>query len=263
MPQMMELKRVKVLLADYYAGVTSREEEQLLKEFFLTGNVPAGMEADRQLFLSLHRASEAVIPDKDFDEKLFAAIEKHDMKQRLPGKQIPGQHTGNPSEYVQNTKESPVITNSGHRNGSGALINSRQSSPADTIKQEGRTTGRSMEQGGIRRLVYTISGIAAGLLLLAGSYFLLVERQVQDIVSITVDEPYTTEEAMLAYEEAKNALLLVSRVMNTGTEQLGALSVMTEATSDLEMLNRLNQGTNELQMLSKFEEAKNKIMTKE
>ncbi len=285
---MMELKRVKVLLADYYEGVTSREEEQLLMEFFLTGNVPAGMEADRQLFLSLHKASEAGIPDKDFDEKLFAAIGIHDTGQRLPGNEKTDQHISKPqSEYIQNSKERPVSATIGQQKGSEASSKSKQSSHADTIQQDdrptersersiqqdGRPTERSIQQdgrptelstepGGIKRLVYTISGIAAGLLLLAGSYFFLVERQVQDIVSISGEEQYTTEEAMLAYEEAKNALLLVSRVMNTGTEQLEALSIMTEATRDLEMLNRLNQGANELQMLSKFEEAKNKIMPK-
>lgn len=260
---MMELKRVKVLLADYYEGVTSREEEQLLMEFFLAGNVPAGMEADRQLFLSLHKASEAGIPDKDFDEKLFAAIGIHDTEQRLPGKEKTDQHISKQqSEYIQNSKERPVSATISQQKGSEASSKSNQSSHADTIQQDGIPTERSTEPGGIKRLVYTISGIAAGILLLAGSYFFLVERQVQDIVSISGEEQYTTEEAMLAYEEAKNAILLVSRVMNTGTEQLEALSIMTEATRDLEMLNRLNQGANELQMLSKFEEAKNKIMTK-
>ncbi len=271
---MMELKRVKVLLADYYEGVTSREEEQLLMEFFLAGNVPAGMEADRQLFLSLHKASEAGIPDKDFDEKLFAAIGIHDTEQRLPGKEKTDQHISKQqSEYIQNSKERPVSASISQQKGSEASSKSKQSSHADTIQQDGRPTERSIQQdgrpterstepGGIKRLVYTISGIAAGILLLAGSYFFLVERPVQDIVSISGEEQYTTEEAMLAYEEAKNAILLVSRVMNTGTEQLEVLSIMTEATRDLEMLNRLNQGANELQMLSKFDEAKNKIMTK-
>ena len=110
---------------------------------------------------------------------------------------------------------------------------------------------------GIRRLIYTVSGVAAGLLLLAGSYFFLYERQVQEITFANND--YSIDETMLAYEEARNALLLVSQVMNTGTEQLGMLSKMTDAAHELTVINKFYEGAGELQMLSKFEETTDKI----
>ena len=110
----------------------------------------------------------------------------------------------------------------------------------------------------IKKIIYTMSGIAAGLLVIFGSYFLLVE-QVNDIAYD--DGEYTIEETMLAYKEAKNALMLVSMVMNTGTEQLQTLSKITEATQDLAIINKLHQGASELQILSKFDETTDKIMT--
>ena len=192
----MELKKIKALLADYYEGKTSREDELTLMNFFRHSEVPPEMEADRLLFISMLEASAEEIPDKRFDEKLFAAIEQHD---------------------------------------------------------------RRKEPAGIRKIIYTVSGIAAGLLVLVGSYFLMVE-QVNDIVY--ADDEYTIDETMLAYEEAKNALLLVSRVMNTGTEQLRTLSKMTDATRELGIINKFHQGASELQILSKFDETTDKIMTK-
>ncbi len=192
----MELKKIKALLADYYEGKTSREDELMLMNFFRQSEVPPEMEADRLLFISMHEASAEEIPDKQFDEKLFAKIEQHD---------------------------------------------------------------HSKEPAGIRKIIYTVSGIAAGLLVLVGSYFLMVE-QVNEIVY--VDDEYTIDETMLAYEEAKNALLMVSRVMNTGTEQLRTLSKITDATQELRIIHKFHQGAGELQMLSKFDETTDKIMTK-
>lgn len=185
----MELKKVKALLTDYYEGKTSREEEALLTEFFIEGKVPSELEADRMLFLSIDESAHEELPDDQFDEKLFAEIEKVDNK-----------------------------------------------------KEDGR----------VRRMLYAISGVAAGILLLAGSYFFIFEKEVDQFVY--ADTEYTDQETMLAYEEAKGALLLVSQVMNTGTEQLGALSKMSDAANDLKMINKFHQGTNELQVLSKFDE---------
>jgi len=53
----MELKRIKALLAEYYEGKTDRDEEQLLTDFFLYGEVPPEMETDRLLFVSMSEAS--------------------------------------------------------------------------------------------------------------------------------------------------------------------------------------------------------------
>jgi bifunctional N-acetylglucosamine-1-phosphate-uridyltransferase/glucosamine-1-phosphate-acetyltransferase GlmU-like protein len=190
----MELKKVRELLADYYEGKTSRDEDTRLMEFFMQNDVPSDMETDRLMFLSFDEASNEEVPDGQFDGKIIALI----------------------NNQAQHQKD-----------------------------------------GTVKKLIYTISGIAAGFLLLAGSYFLLVEKKLENVVS--VHHEYTIDETHLAYEEARNALLLVSRVMNTGTEQLEAISKISDAAGELKMINRFNQGIMELQTLSIFEETNQKI----
>lgn len=194
----MEIEKVKGLLADYYEGRTSREDEKLLLEYFLNEEVPEELEADRRLFLSFNDAAGEEIADQGFDEGILAVIREYE--------------------------------------------------------EAGRQTR-------MRRIYYTFSGVAAGFLILIGSYFFLIE---QPSVPVTGIEPgYTSEETMLAYHEARNALLLVSSVMNTGTDQLEALSRIPDATSELNILNKFYEGTRELQTLSKFEETRERITVKQ
>ncbi len=184
----MDLKKIKALLADYYEGKTSREEEELLADFFKKRKVPPEMEADRLLFISLDEAAREDIPDKQFDDKLFDVIEELDNKK---------------------------------------------------------------EPAGIRKIIYTVSGIAASLLLILGSYLFFIEDQINEIAWIS--EEYTEQETRLAYEEAKNALLMVSYVMNTGTEELEPLSKISEATRELEAIGKFHRGARELGVITKFD----------
>lgn len=184
----MDLKRVKALLNEYYEGRTSREDELLLLNFFRGQNVPADLEADRLLFLSMLESSKDEIPDRKFEEKLLTGIAE--------------------SEQAKN-------------------------------------------KGRIRKLLFAAAGIAASVLLLLGSYFFLAERQVED--PFIVSDEYSIDDAQHAYEEARNALLLVSKAMNKGTDQLSVLSKMSDATQDLNMLNKFYQGTVELHSISRFD----------
>jgi hypothetical protein len=188
----MDLKKIKALLADYYEGRTSREEEAVLRKFFSTSEVPSELEADRLLFISLMESGEENIPDMNFDEKLFTAIEQ--QKRRV------------------NTGKNSLT----------------------------------------RRMFITVSGIAAGILILLGSYFFLVERQMQE--NLLAGDEYTLEETLLAYEETRNALLLVSQVMNRGTAPLEPLSKMETATRQLNVIGKFYEGTSELRPLAKFDE---------
>jgi hypothetical protein len=194
----MDLKKARELLADYYDGKTSREEEILLMKFFTENEVPSEMEADRLMFLSFTGASEVVMPDTRFDEKIIE------------------------------------------------LITSQT---------------RDREKRAIKKLIFSISGIAAGILIIAGAYFLFMEQKLENVVS--VGHEYTIYETHLAYEEARNALLLVSRVMNTGSEQLDAISKISDAAGELKMINKFSQGIGELQPLTKFEETHQKITVKQ
>jgi hypothetical protein len=194
----MDLKKARELLADYYDGKTSREEEILLMKFFTENEVPSEMEADRLMFLSFTGASEVVMPDTRFDEKIIE------------------------------------------------LITSQT---------------RDREKRAIKKLIFSISGIAAGILIIAGAYFLFMEQKLENVV--LVGHEYTIYETHLAYEEARNALLLVSRVMNTGSEQLDAISKISDAAGELKMINKFSQGIGELQPLTKFEETHQKITVKQ
>lgn len=49
---MRSIEQVKVLLEKFYDGITSLEEEKLLREFFASNEVPKDLQADRQLFKS-------------------------------------------------------------------------------------------------------------------------------------------------------------------------------------------------------------------
>jgi hypothetical protein len=189
----MDLKKIKALLADYYEGRTSKEEETLLRKFFISGDVPVEMEADRLLFVSLMESGEDVLPDPLFDEKLFAAIE-----------------------------------------------------------QQERKIGTTRKNFLTRRMFITVSGVAAGILILLGSYFLLVERQMQE--TLLAGEEYTLEETLLAYEEARSALIMVSQVMNRGTAAMEPLAKMETATRQLNVIGKFYEGTSELRPLAKFDE---------
>ena len=108
-----------------------------------------------------------------------------------------------------------------------------------------------------KRLFYAFSGIAAGLALLVGTYFFVAETQTEPVISTY--EGYTIDEAQVAYEEARSALLLISEVMNTGSRELEPLSKISEASNKLSMINKFHRGAMELQTLSVFEETKEKI----
>lgn len=190
----MDLKRVKALLNEYYEGRTCREEEILLMNFFRGQNIPADLEADKLLFLSMFESSKDKIPDGKFEEQLLAAIDESE---------------------------------------------------------------RAKKKGRIRNILFAATGIAASLLLFLGSYFFLAERQVED--TLLVNEEYSIDDAQHAYEEARNALLLVSQTMNKGTGQLSVLSKMSDAPQDLNMLNKFYQGTVELQAISRFDKTVSEI----
>jgi DNA-directed RNA polymerase subunit H (RpoH/RPB5) len=81
-----------------------------------------------------------------------------------------------------------------------------------------------------RRLYVTLSGIAAGLLILAGSYFFFTSRS----------EPRDTfSDPELAYAETMKILYNVSARLNHGTQALGKISLLQDETQkSLVTINR-------------------------
>jgi len=76
----MELNEIKKLLEKYYEGVSSLEEEQLLKDIFRYRPVPAELEADKELFLYMASHTSAFPIDSQLEQKLTNWIDQQDNK---------------------------------------------------------------------------------------------------------------------------------------------------------------------------------------
>jgi hypothetical protein len=68
----MNIKEIKELLARYYEGETSLVEEKVLKDFFLSGNVPMELTDHKSQFLYFSLASGEEISDYEPGEEVFA-----------------------------------------------------------------------------------------------------------------------------------------------------------------------------------------------
>ena len=58
----MNIEQIKSLLARFYEGQTTPEEERLLADFFRCEDVPEDLQQDKQLFLLLVQASDQEMP---------------------------------------------------------------------------------------------------------------------------------------------------------------------------------------------------------
>ena len=74
----MELNGIKQLLAKYYEGMASVEEEQILKDYFQKHAVPAELEADKQLFTYTASEAKTLIIGLPLEQKLTDWIDKQD-----------------------------------------------------------------------------------------------------------------------------------------------------------------------------------------
>ena len=64
----MNIEQIKSLLARFYEGQTTPEEERLLADFFRREDVPEDLQEDKQLFLLLAQTSEQEMPQEIADE---------------------------------------------------------------------------------------------------------------------------------------------------------------------------------------------------
>jgi hypothetical protein len=67
----MNIKEIEKLLEKYYEGETTLAEERLLKDFFLSGNVPMELSVHKSQFIYFKEASGDEITDLELDEKVF------------------------------------------------------------------------------------------------------------------------------------------------------------------------------------------------
>ena len=64
----MNIEQIKSLLARFYEGQTTPEEERLLADFFRREDVPEDLQQDKQLFLMLAQISDKKMPADIADE---------------------------------------------------------------------------------------------------------------------------------------------------------------------------------------------------
>jgi len=103
--------------------------------------------------------------------------------------------------------------------------------------------------------LFSLSGLAAGLLVMIAVYLFFIRTEHSPILASNqmVD---TYEDPMLAYEEAKKALVFVSSKFNTGTTELEQVKQVSKvATDPLKSLSKINKGSKELSLLGQLRRA--------
>jgi hypothetical protein len=70
----MSIKEIEKLLDKYYEGETSLDEEKILKDFFLSGNVPVELAAYSNQFLYFAEASHDEMNEQDLEKKVFGEV---------------------------------------------------------------------------------------------------------------------------------------------------------------------------------------------
>lgn len=78
----MELKEIRKLLDKYYEGLTSLEDERLLKDFFASGDVPDDLRADKELFLYAKTRSEEIPVPENLNDRISSTLGHEMQKER-------------------------------------------------------------------------------------------------------------------------------------------------------------------------------------
>ena len=73
---MIDERTIEQLLAAFYNGVTTPEEEELLLNFFKDKDLNEKFQADSQLFILLYDSSRIPLPD-GFSQRLEKALDEH------------------------------------------------------------------------------------------------------------------------------------------------------------------------------------------
>jgi len=119
-----------------------------------------------------------------------------------------------------------------------------------TIDKEERSTTRT------RRIsVFSLSGLAAGLLVMIAVYLFYIRTDTQaGLASQEMIDTYEDPEE--AYEEAKRALAYVSTKLNNGTSELELVKKVGKTADPLKSLSKINKGSKELSLLGQLHHIK-------
>lgn len=161
----MRKEDLDILLKKYYDGLSTCDEEKLLRDFFSGNEIPAGYETEAELFRYYSDVSSVPPASDRFEDRIITSIEE--------------------------------------------------------ISPE--------RSGSLKRMVFVISGIAAGFLIFFGSWFFFDRNK-------TID---TFSDPEIAYAETMKILYEVSSRFNQGTAALEPVSKMNmTAVKGLDVLAR-------------------------
>ena len=85
----MELKKIERLLAKYYDGNSSIEEEVILKAFFEQETIPDYLKADKEMFLYYMRGKEEEEYSVDLEKNILEAIENEQSRESSKERYFP------------------------------------------------------------------------------------------------------------------------------------------------------------------------------
>jgi hypothetical protein len=78
----MKEEELKRLVEKYYDGESTAEEEKTLRDFFRNNNVPAGYEAEKEIFGYYAGSEDIPEPSIDFEARILASL---DASERIEG----------------------------------------------------------------------------------------------------------------------------------------------------------------------------------
>ncbi len=100
--------------------------------------------------------------------------------------------------------------------------------------------------------IFSLSGLAAGLLIMIAVYLFYVRDDTQELIASTqITDTY--DDPLEAYEEAKRTLAYVSSKLNSGTSELKHVQQVTKSVDPLKSLSKINKGSKELSLLGQFQ----------
>lgn len=76
----MRVEEIEKLLADFYEGNTTEYQEETLRKYFETQDVPEHLEKDKKLFLCFHKAMPVEIP-AGLEDKISRLIDEKEQEE--------------------------------------------------------------------------------------------------------------------------------------------------------------------------------------
>ena len=76
----MRVDEIEKLLADFYEGNTSENQEEIIRKYFETQKVPAHLEPEKRLFLGMHTPSTVNVP-QELSGRISRMIDTKEMEE--------------------------------------------------------------------------------------------------------------------------------------------------------------------------------------